>query len=259
MFDETKRHKVKKYFCKTFSKGAFILSLQPAMYVTQFPHPVEDSCSICHEEMNSGPIAGHHVSFLSHDSNSSLEQNIYHVFHKFCLDQWIQSHSSASCPLCRMPIIHISPQLEDLYVLIGIGRLEDIETFLSEQMIASEDLEKALNKALQYKKTDIALYFLQNCQMSQAFLDQLLHRSIEQSLFAIAQCIIKTTAISKEARQMCILQICQMQSLCYPENIYMKMLRHLLKTGPIDQDIKDKAVNTALENKHTNFANILLQ
>jgi hypothetical protein len=235
------------------------MSLQPSAYVTQCPYPVEEPCSICHEEITSGPIAGHQARVLTSDEHSSLDQSIYHIFHKSCLDQWILFQNSPSCPLCRMPITNINPHLEDLYVLIGIGKLDNIELFLSEQSFATEEIEKALSKALQYKKTDIALYLLHNCQMSQSFLDELLIGSIEQSYFAIAQWIIKNTSISKEARQKSIMKICHIPNLSYPEHIYMKMLRYLLQTGPIDQDVRERAVEAAKDNKRIGFANALLQ
>lgn len=235
------------------------MSMPPSMYVTHIPHPIEDLCSICHEEILTGPIAGHQVRVLSTPPNCSLEQKIFHIFHKSCLDRWLSSQTSPSCPLCRVQITQISTQLEDLYVLIGIGNLEDIEKFLFEQKMQTEEIEMAMQKALQYKKMDIASYFLQNCQMSQLFIDALLIVSIEKFFFAIAHWIIKNKTIAKETRELCILKICQIPKLSYPENIYLKMLRNLLQQGPIDQDIHDRSIEHAKEHNHTSFVNLLLQ
>ncbi|KAH0452533.1 hypothetical protein IEQ34_019832 [Dendrobium chrysotoxum] len=32
-------------------------------------------------------------------------RNCYHVFHKACLDRWLDHHDQMTCPLCRAPLI----------------------------------------------------------------------------------------------------------------------------------------------------------
>jgi hypothetical protein len=59
-------------------------------FSTQAKSDNEDVCAICLEKTDS----------------SSVEMICHHIFHKDCIDRWVNSSSKSSCPTCRSPLLN---------------------------------------------------------------------------------------------------------------------------------------------------------